>query len=130
MDTSGDPYARPSNGLSEAEKRILVAAFSASSLSANSPGRNVLVPFGRSVLLSSNDKSDVLVVSFQTAQPGGFILLGLLGSQSTLFPSSSFRIRSTQTEEPVQQILLPGEKLWFKSETVGSTSLVISEVTP
>lgn len=130
MDTSGDPYARPLDRLSEAEKRILVAAFSASSVSANSPGRNVAIPFGRSVLLSSNDKSDVLVVSLQTIQFGGFILEGLLGSQQMLFPSSAFRVRVVQAEDPVQQILLPGEKLWFKSETFGSTSLVISEVTP
>lgn len=127
MDTSGDPYARPLDRLSEAEKRILVAAFSASSISANSPGRSVSIPFGRSVLLSSNDKSDVLVVSLQTIQ---FVLEGLLGSQQMLFPSSAFRVRVVQPQNPVQQILLPGEKLWFKSETFGSTSLVISEVTP
>lgn len=129
MDTSGDPYARPLDRLSEAEKRILVAAFSASSISANSPGRSVSIPFGRSVLLSSNDKSDVLVVSLQTIQVG-FVLEGLLGSQQMLFPSSAFRVRVVQPQNPVQQILLPGEKLWFKSETFGSTSLVISEVTP
>lgn len=130
MDTSGDPYARPSDRLGEVEKRILAAAFAASSLVASEMGVQIPLVVGRPVLLSSNDKSDVLVVTFQCAGVPS-IITGLIGSSPSLFAGSARRVVVRPIDAPQQQILLAGEQLWFVPETiVGLSAFVVCEVTP
>lgn len=125
-----DPYARPADSLSETEKRIIVAAFAAPGLFANSGGRQVPLVVGRPVLLSANDKSDVLVVTFQCAGSPA-VITGLVGSQPRLFLGSSVPVTARPIDPPLQQILLPSEQLWFLPLTIaGLAAFVVSEVTP
>jgi hypothetical protein len=60
-----DPYVRPVDALSESEKRIIAAAFVAPNVFSMSIGRVVPVVVGRPVLISKNDRADVLIVAFQ-----------------------------------------------------------------
>ena len=129
MNNSGDPYARPSDELSEVEKRIIVAAFSASGLSVSAAARIVRLTIGVPVLLSANDKSDVLIVSFQAAAAS--TITGLIGSGPQLFSGSAIRVIASSLGTPVQQLLLSKEKLYFVPQIInGTPSLNVSEVTP
>lgn len=125
-----DPYARPSDELSETEQRILAAAFAASALSTSVVPRAVPIVLNRPVLLSENDKSDVLVVSVQSIGLVGLVR-GLVGSQSTLFAGTAPLVTISAGSDPFQQILLPRERLWFVPTSIGGTaSLSVTEVTP
>lgn len=125
-----DPFARPSDELSETEQRILAAAFAASALSALSEPRAVLIALGRPVLLSENDKSDILIVSVQCIGAVGLVT-GVIGSQPEIFVGTSPVVTISSGEGPFQQILLPKERLWFVPTSIaGTTSLSVSEVTP
>ena len=126
MDFPVDPFARPADELTGTEGRILAAAFSFLSLSMESQGRIVPIVVGRPVLLSANDKSDVLLVYFQT-QGAPSIITGLIGSNSRC----SLPVQLLWSDEPQCQMLLAGEQLWFVPLTiVGAASLNVSEVTP
>lgn len=123
-----NPLSRPAHELSEEEKRILTAAFIAPNVFPGSIGRNVRLVVGRTVLLSCNDKSDVLVVSFQP-NVAGAVVTGRMGGTSPVLPG--VRVSIDTLGKPKQQILLPGENLYFLVESiVGATSFIVSEVTP
>jgi hypothetical protein len=124
-----DPYSRPADSLSETEKRIVVAAFAAPALLVEASARAVPIVVGRPVLLSDNTKSDVLVVSIQVPTSPGLVS-GLLGSGPRLSAGSAFRIEMIPSNAPFQQILLAGEQLWFLPDFAGTSTLVVSEVTP
>jgi len=126
-----DPYVRSADALSESEKRILVAAFVASNVFSMSIGRVVPVTVGRPVLISKNDRSDVLIVAFQPNSPPA-TARGRIGKDARIFPGSSVEATFDTIRPPFQQILLPKEQLWFVADVVsaGVTGFVVSEVTP
>jgi len=123
-----DPASRPAHELSDEEKRILTAAFAAPHTFSLALGRNVPLAVGRTTLLAQNDKSDVLIVSFQPNRPAA-IVTGRMSGQSPVRPGVRQVIDTLG--KPKQQILLPGESLyWLTEALVGATSFVVSEVTP
>jgi len=131
VDTLLDPYVRPADALSESERRIFVAAFAAPALFSNEIGRVVPVVLGRPVLLCANDRSDVLVVSFQpNVSPG--TASGVIGPGPRLSVDVAPRMDFDTKNPPKQQILLPKEQLWFLADALsaGVTGFVVSEVTP
>lgn len=125
-----DPYARPAGELSEAEKRIIVAAFAAPALATSQLPRVVPIVLGVPVLVASNTKSIVLLVSIQSVGLVGQAS-GVIGSQSNLFAGSAPRVVIAAGNEPFQQILLAREQLWFVPDGIaGAASLSVTEVTP
>lgn len=125
-----DPYARPAGELSEAEKRIIVAAFAAPALATSQLPRVVPIVLGVPVLIASNTKSIVLLVSIQSVGLVGQAS-GVIGSQSNLFAGSAPRVVIAAGNEPFQQILLAREQLWFVPDGIaGAASLSVTEVTP
>lgn len=125
-----DPYARPAGELSEAEKRIIVAAFAAPALATSQLPRVVPIVLGVPVLIASNTKSIVLLVSIQSVGLVGQAS-GVIGSQPNLFAGSAPRVVIAAGNEPFQQILLAREQLWFVPDGIaGAASLSVTEVTP
>lgn len=125
-----DPYARPAGELSEAEKGIIVAAFAAPALATSQLPRVVPIVLGVPVLVASNTKSIVLLVSIQSVGLVGQAS-GVIGSQSNLFAGSAPRVVIAAGNEPFQQILLAREQLWFVPDGIaGAASLSVTEVTP
>lgn len=128
-----DPYARPAGELSEAEKRIIVAAFAAPALATSQLPRVVPIVLGVPVLVASNTKSIVLLVSIQSVGLVGQVgqASGVIGSQPNLFAGSAPRVVIAAGNEPFQQILLAREQLWFVPDGIaGAASLSVTEVTP
>lgn len=123
-----DPYARPSDALGEVERRIIVAAFAGPALYQTEIAQIITPVLNRPVLVASNDKADVLVV---TMQPDTGAVQGLIGGQSVMSLQSAPQIVLDVSSPPLQQILLPRERLYFQTTAIlGATCIIVSEVTP
>lgn len=131
MTTFLDPYARPADALSESEKRIVTAAFAAPAVFPMSIGRVVPAVIGKPILISRNDRADVLIVAFQpNVSPA--TANGRMGGGPRIFIGNSVEVDFDTRRLPFRQILLPGEQLWFVADflSAGVTGFVVSEVTP
>lgn len=117
-----DPYSRPSDEVSVAEWRVMIAAIAGRFRISQGFTRSYPLPQNRSVLVAANDRSIALFVHADVIEVGGGTLL--VGPDINLSSATSATFMNT-----FDQVLLPKERLWVRTPTAPPITLRVTELT-